>query len=190
MAPHVADTATKLTYEDLVALPEDGLRHEILDGEHVVSPSPSLRHQTIVLNLAHAILPHVRQHRLGRVFIAPLDVLLGKHDVVEPDLLFVSGDRSEILAAANVQGAPDLHVEVLSSWSRRRDEVVKRERYERLGVAEYWVVDPEAETVKVFRRGAGEGFGRPTLLSLHQGESLTSPLLPGLELPLEVVFAE
>ena len=90
---------------------------------------------------------------------------------------------------AVVHGAPDLVVEIASPASRRQDEVLKRGLYERAGVEEYWLVDPEAETVKVFRRGES-GYGRPVLLSAREGDRLESPLLPGLEIPLAAVFAE
>ncbi len=106
-----------------------------------------------------------------------------------PDLLFVRTERFDLFTAANVQGSPDLLVEVLSPSGRKRDEVIKRDRYERTGVAEYWLVDPEAETVKIFRL-EGDRYGRPQLLSLRDSDSLTTPLLPGLEIPLAVVFAD
>ena len=87
------DSGTKLTYDDLANMPDDGLRRELIDGELHVTPSPSIRHQTIVLNLASLILGHVRRHALGRVFVAPLDVLFSQIDVVEPDVLFVGRPR-------------------------------------------------------------------------------------------------
>lgn len=189
MEHSVATTAARLTYEDLLQTPDDGLRHEILDGEHFVSAAPNVRHQVVLANLYRALDAFVRARGLGWVLFAPLDVLLSEHDVVEPDLLFVSAQRSGLLAVANVQGAPDLLIEVLSPSGRKRDEVIKRDRYEKTGVGEYWLVDPEAETVKVFRL-EGERYGRPQLLSLHQGDSLTTPLLPGLVIPLATVFEE
>jgi Uma2 family endonuclease len=194
MASGMATSASKLSYDDFVLFPDDGKRHELIDGEHFVTPSPNLRHQWILQNLNRALDSFVRERGLGRVFFAPLDVLFTFHDVVEPDLMFISTARREVLTAANVQGAPDLVVEVVSPSSRRHDEVRKRDLYERGGVAEYWVVDPEAETVKVFRRGGDEPtsgrFARPVLLTLRDGDTLTSPLLPGFELPLAAVFAE
>jgi Uma2 family endonuclease len=194
MASGMAGSATKLTYEDFVLFPDDGRRHELIDGEHFVTPSPNRRHQTAVSNLTAILVPAVRERGLGRAFVAPFDVVFTRHDVVEPDLLFISAARSAVLTDANVQGAPDLVVEVLSSSSRRQDEVLKRDLYERGGVAEYWIVDPEAETVKVFRRAEGEAgtsrFARPLLLTLRDGDALTTALLPGLEIPLSAVFED
>jgi Uma2 family endonuclease len=189
MAHGMAGQATKLTYEDLTHLPADGKRHEIIDGEHYVTPSPATRHQAIARNLTGLLFSFLRGRHVGTIFHAPYDVVLSPHDVVEPDLLFVSAARLAILTEANAQGAPDLVVEILSPGSRRRDEIVKRDLYERSGVTEYWIVDPEAETVKVFRRDAkGGAFERPELLSQRHGDKLTTPLIAGLEMPLDEVF--
>jgi Uma2 family endonuclease len=188
---HSVATTAKLTYEDFLQFPDDGQRHEILDGEHYVSAAPNVRHQVVLANLFRAFDGFVHSRRLGRLFFAPLDVLLSVHDIVEPDLLYVRADKKALITAANVQGAPDLLIEVLSPSGRKRDEVIKRDRYEKNGVAEYWLVDPEAETVKVFRReGKPARYGRPQLLSLREGDALTTPLLPGLEIPLAVVFED
>lgn len=182
---------TRLTYEDLLRLPEDGLRHELLAGEHVVTPAPSPRHQTVLANLNRILDGFVRERRLGRVYFAPVDILLSDEDVVEPDLLFVGVAHLGIIGERNLRGAPDLLVEVLSPTTRRRDELVKRDRYERNGVPEYWIVDPEAETVKVYRRpAAGEPYGRPLLLAARDGEALESALLPGLRIEVAAIFEE
>ena len=194
MASGMAGSATKLTYEDFVLFPDDGKRHELIDGEHFVTPAPNRRHQAVLVNLIGILLPIVRERRAGHLYFAPFDVVFTRHDVVEPDLLFVSAARSAVLTDENVQGAPDLVVEVLSASSRRQDEILKRDLYERGGVAEYWIVDPEAETVKVFRRPEGEAapsrFARPLLLSLRDGDALATPLLPGLEIPLTAIFED
>jgi Uma2 family endonuclease len=94
----VAHPDTRLTYDDFLLLPDDGKRHEIIDGAHYVTPSPNLRHQDVVLRLTLRIGAYLEAHPgAGRLFIAPLDVVLSHHDVVEPDLLFVAGDQTEIL---------------------------------------------------------------------------------------------
>lgn len=110
--------------------------------------------------------------------------------MVQPDLLFFSTARAAAVTAQNAQGAPDLVVEILSPSSRRLDESTKLELYERAGVAEYWLVDPELETVKLYRREGDRGFAPPRELALERREELTSPLLPGLTLDLAEVFAE
>jgi Uma2 family endonuclease len=177
----------KLTYEDYLLFPEDGNRHEILDGEHFVTAAPNLLHQSIVVELISWIAPFVRRHRLGRLYVAPADVLLGEHDVVQPDLLFVSQARARILTEMNVQGAPDLVIEVLSPSTRRRDEGLKLERYELLGVQEYWMVDPARPAARIYRR-SGERLQTVAELTASASDVLTSPLFPGLEIPLAEIF--
>ncbi len=188
MERHVALGSTKLTYDDLVLFPDDGKRHELVDGEHFMTPAPGTGHQWVAQRLNALLYQFVEANGLGRVYFAPLDVVLTRHDVVEPDLLFVSKQRLGIITAPNIQGAPDLVVEILSPTSRRHDEVRKLALYDRAGVTEYWLVDPEAETVKAFRR-QGAHFGRPELLSARYGDVLRTPLLPGLEIRLTAIFA-
>ncbi len=187
--PRAGATPLKLTYEDYLYLPDDGKRHEIIDGEHYVSPAPKVRHQTILGNLLSILWNFVRQHQLGRVWMAPVDVVLSSTDVVQPDLIFLSAARQHLLTEDNLQGAPDLVVEVLSEATRRKDEVTKRHLYDRFGVAEYWVIDPELETVKVYRR-SGEQLVRHAELSLEAKDRLSSPLFPRLEIRLADLFAQ
>jgi len=178
----------KLTYDDFVLFPDDGLRHELIDGEHYVTPSPNTKHQQIVVKLVIRIFNWLEKHPVGRVFVAPFDVVFTKFDVVEPDVLYMSNERAaEILTDANVQGVPELVIEIGSPGTRRRDETVKRLLYERAGVSEYWVVDPELDVIRLYRRD-GERFARPAELSAEAGDVLTTTLLPGLALELVDVF--
>ncbi len=177
MAPQ---TSIKLTYEDYLAIPDDGRRHEIIDGEYFVSPSPSFKHQLIVARLITWLSNHVDAYALGWVVGSPCDVL-SEHTVLQPDVLFVSKGRASIISGI-IKGAPDLVVEVLSSSNRDYDERVKYQQYEMSGVLEYWIVDPEAESVKVFRR-AGNRFA-PAAVS----DIITTPLLPGFQLSIADLF--
>jgi Uma2 family endonuclease len=185
-----AGPGLKLTYDDFVLFPDDGKRHELIDGEHYVTPSPNTRHQTIVGTLYYLIRAHIETQPIGRVFVAPFDVVFSRFDVVEPDLLYVSNARlAEILTPANVRGAPDLVIEIGSPGTRKRDETIKRRLYERSGVSEYWIVDPELDLVRVYQR-EGEGFGRALELSREAGDVLTTSLLPGLDLPLVRILGD
>lgn len=185
---HPAGSGVKLTYEDFLLFPDDGKRHELIDGEHYVTASPNLKHQEVSGNLHVLLRTWLDEHPIGRVFYAPFDVVFTRFDVVEPDLLYMSNARAtEILTAANVQGVPELVVEIGSPSTRRRDETIKRRLYDRAGVSEYWVVDPELDVIRVYRREA-DGFGRAVELAAEAGDVLTSPLLPGLDLPLSRVF--
>lgn len=177
----------KLTYKDYLLFPDDGKRHEILDGEHFVTAVPYLRHQAVVGELFIWIRSFLGQNRVGRIFFAPVDVLLSEHDVVQPDLLFISNERLAILQKKNVQGAPDLVIEVRSAPTRRRDEGLKLDRYARLDVREYWTVDPSRNVVRVYRR-PGDRLRKAVELTAAAGDRLTTPLMPGLEIPLDEVF--
>ena len=180
----------KLTYDDFLLFPDDGKRHELIDGEHYVTPSPNRKHQAIVWNLAGLIAPYLDSHPIGRAFVAPFDVIFSEFDVVEPDLLFISKARlDDILTTKHVRGAPDLVVEIGSPSTRKRDETIKRKLYERCGVEEYWVIDPDLDTIAVYRR-IDEGYQRTDELSLERNETLTTTLLPGLALPLDRIFKD
>jgi Uma2 family endonuclease len=183
-------SSVKLTYEDYAQLPEDGKRHELIDGEHYVTPTPIWKHQAISGNLFGAIWSYLQEHPVGRIVAAPFDVIFSDFDVVEPDLLFISTSRlAEIETSPWVKGAPDLVVEIGSPATRKRDETIKRRLYERFGVNEYWIVDPELDVIKVLRR-TGERLERVAELSLENSDTLTTPLLPGLDLRLAKVFED
>ena len=183
-------SGVKLTYDDLLLLPDDGLRHELVDGEHYVTASPNVRHQIISGNLYLLVRTWLDSHPIGRVLYAPFDVVFSKFDVVVPDLIYLSHARSEsILTAANAQGAPELVIEIGSPGTRKRDETIKKRLYERAGVDEYWFVDPEIEVVRVYRP-SGTVFGPVIELSLEAGDVLKTPLLPGLDLRLADAFKE
>ncbi|HYO11782.1 MAG TPA: Uma2 family endonuclease [Thermoanaerobaculia bacterium] len=186
MALH--ERSVRLTYDDYVLFPEDGLRHEIIDGEHSVTPAPYPRHQNVVLRFALTLGPFAEANRAGQLFVSPIDVLLSRHDVVQPDLVFVSRDRLHIITERNLQGAPDLVIEVLSEGTRRRDEGLKLATYERFEVGEAWLADPARKTVTVYRLDNGR-YRRIAELSAQAGDLLTTPLLPGLEIDLAAIFA-
>ena len=179
--PHI-----KFTYVDYVNAPEDK-RYELLDGDLVVTPAPGERHQSVSVLLTSRLFQFVTENRLGRVYAAPFDVVLSNTDVVQPDLLFVSNERAHVVTAANVQGAPDLVVEILSPSTAERDLTFKRSLYARHGVREYWIVDTEARTVTVLRLREGEF---EVAGEYGAGETLTSPVLPGFELRVDDMFGD
>jgi len=179
----------RLTYDDYVNFPDDGRRHELIDGEHFVTPAPVSRHQRVSIRLATALHAFVEQRKLGEVFAAPFDVILSRHDVVEPDLLFVSNERRGIVHDW-VRGAPDLAVEILSPSTRRTDEIRKLHLYDHFGVREYWVIDPDIHVVKIYRRAADGTFPRVAELAAADDDVLQTPLLPGLSVKLRELFAQ
>jgi Uma2 family endonuclease len=172
---------TRLTYDDFCLLPEDGKRREIIEGELFVTPSPLTLHQRIVMRLSVYLWQFVDQHQLGEVFAAPFDVVFSDFDVVEPDLLYISNARAGFLTNKNVQGAPDLIVEVLSESTARMDRSVKLKLYGRHGVQEYWIIDPVGPSAEIYRRGEA---GLDLAAKLSAADALMSPLFPGFSLSL------
>ena len=152
----------RYVYEDLLTMPDDGNRYELLEGELVVSPPAKPRHQQVVKNLIVA-LARWEAAKLGRVYAAPLDVVFDRHTVFEPDVLFICAEHLDIVTESNVSGPPDLVVGVLSESTRRIDLGRKLRAYGRNGVDAYWVVDPTEGTVQVLRRD-GQAFVATGLL--------------------------
>ncbi|MCP9446759.1 MAG: Uma2 family endonuclease [Nitrospira sp.] len=179
--------SAKLTYEDYLLFPDDGKRHEVIQGDHFLTPALNTKHQRVLGHVHVALYTYLRHHIIGQVSIAPYDVVLSDEDVVQPDLLFISTARLSIVTDINVRGTPDLIVEILSEATRKKDEVTKRKLYERYGVQEYWLVDPELEMVKVLRL-SGNQYVRAAELSKEAHDVLTTPLLPGFSLPLAEIF--
>lgn len=167
---------------DYRLLPEEK-RYEIIEGELLVRPTPPIRHQMVLVGLLYRLYPAMEGERLGTLLIGPVAVVLEYESVVEPDILFVSTARQEILRSDGaIHGAPDLVVEILSPSTAKRDQVVKRKLYQKYGVREFWIVDPEAQTIEVCALGDG------TSAPFGKGALLTSPLLPNFQVPLDDIF--
>ncbi|MEO0858087.1 MAG: Uma2 family endonuclease [Bacteroidota bacterium] len=180
----------RLTYADLCAMPEDGNRYELIHGALVMSPSPSFRHQHRTGTIYASLLIYAREQDLGTAVIAPMDVVLDEDAaVVQPDVLFIARDRAGIIAEV-IRGVPSLVVEVISPGSRRRDVRTKRALYAQYVVPEYWLVDPEADTVEIYRLPEGATtYERSAALSTDADDVLTTPLLPGWSLGLRALFS-
>src|SRR5205823_4782522 len=176
-------TSTKFSHADLLVMPDDGKRREIVDGELFVTPSPLSGHQLIVSTIASAFL-YLDDHPIGRLFMAPLDVIFGEYDVLEPDLLFILNEHRGIIQDW-VRGAPDLVIEVLSPTTARQDRGPKLKAYARFGVPECWIVDPDQQAVEVYRL-AQQVY--QLAQTLREQESVTSPLLPGFALAVQDIF--
>jgi Uma2 family endonuclease len=187
----VGATKSKIpfTYADYKSLPEAmDRRYELMDGELCLVPAPTTLHQFVSQNIETLLVAHVRAARCGRVLQGPVDVVLGegdKRDVLQPDIVFVSRERPRIVTLAEVAGAPDLVIEILSRGTKTRDRGYKRARYERARVREYWIVDPDRETVDVFRLGP-EGFA--PALHYRRGDELECAVLPGFRVPVDEIF--
>ena len=180
----LVDSKLKLTYEDYEKIPsDDGKRHEIIDGEHIVSPAPETYHQTLSRRIQFQLYRQIEETGLGVVFNAPTDLQLSQVDIVQPDLLVVLTAREEIVGPKKIDGPPDLVVEILSPSSGKNDQVLKKDLYAKRGVPEYWIVDPAAKAVERHLLQAG----RYRLEGKHAGE-VSFGGLPGVTVDLTKVW--
>ena len=179
------DAPAKLTYEDYAKTPE-WERWELIDGVLIMSAAPNLMHQKTQTKLGNPVCTFVTQHQLGEFYFTATDVVLSDTTTLQPDLVFVSNERLHIETSANIQGAPDLVVEILSPSTTRRDWNDKMNLYAKHGVPEYWVVDPVGYMLWQFRLRDGK-----YELNAMFGESdtLTTPTIEGFSLPMSEVFA-
>ena len=178
--------AIKFTYEDYLHLPEEK-RYEIIDGDLSMVPAPSTLHQDISRNIEFILWKFVKENELGVVFDSPCDVVLSEVDIVQPDIIFISRERLNIITEDNIQGAPDLVIEIISKSSEYRDRVIKRKLYSKYGVREYWVVDPGKKEVEVLELKES---GLEKVRVFREDEVLESGLMEGLRVDLKEVFGK
>ena len=173
------------TIADYQTLPE-GAPFELLNGKLHYIPSPFRKHQLVAMNLSAAIHYFVKRHKLGQVLPAPMDVHFDKRNIVQPDLIFVSNERKEILEQY-IKGAPDFLVEILSFGTKTKDLGEKRELYGREGVLEYWVIDPNAETITVFLNNQNELIRQKIY---NSEEVITAHTIRNFSMSVKTIFEE
>lgn len=177
----------KLTAADYRTLPETGPRYQLIDGELIrMTPAPNTRHQVAVTRFVRVLGDFVEEKGLGVVLVSPVDVYLSEHDVVQPDVIFVSNARRDRIAEHGIEGAPDLVIEVLSRSTRGLDLGAKKALYARHGLIELWALDFDREVVDVYR--LQEDPSKPAR-TVSREEALTSELFPGLAIDLRRIFA-
>jgi Uma2 family endonuclease len=162
-------TRVRLTYEDYAALPDDGRRYELHQGELSVTPGPGLSHQATLRNLVVLLHRHVSSRGLGEVFPAPVDCILDNITIVQPDIVFVDTARRSVMTERGIEGPPTLAVEIISPSSTAIDRRRKLQLYAQYAIPFYWIVDPPARTIEAYQlapgvyEGAGELSGITTL---------------------------
>jgi Uma2 family endonuclease len=180
-------TRVRLTYEDYAALPDDGRRYELHEGELSVTPSPGLDHQDVLGNLFVTLRSHVNARRLGKVFVAPVDCILESITVVQPDIVFVETARQSVMSRRGIEGAPTLVVEIISPSSGGIDRRRKLQLYARYAVPYYWIVDPPARTIE------GHQLTQSTyqIVGMLSGTAMTSlPPFPDLVVDSREIWPE
>lgn len=174
----------KYTYEDYVKTSDDK-RYELIDGELLMTPSPVPEHQRILRKIGFMLEKFVTEDNLGELFYAPCDVYFDNENVVQPDILFISKDRLNIIGEKNIQGAPDLIIEIISESSAYRDMVLKKKLYARHGVREYWIVIPEGKEIEAYI--LKDSTYQLSMVYSNE-DTLDSPLLKGLKIGLKEIF--
>ncbi|CCH51512.1 hypothetical protein BN8_00440 [Fibrisoma limi BUZ 3] len=165
----------------------DSHLYELINGELVKRKAPTPQHQRLSIKLSVSIHTHVEQHKLGQVYYAPIDVFLDDHNSPQPDLVFVAADQLSIITKNGIEGVPALVVEIISPTSIIRDRVTKKELYERSGVQEYWLVDPQNQEIEIYTLQDGQYVLLSAASSL-EGE-LKSAVLPGLSIDTKTLFS-
>ncbi|NJM07259.1 Uma2 family endonuclease [Candidatus Gracilibacteria bacterium] len=169
------------TYADYAALPDDGLRYELIEGVLFMAPAPGTAHQGASARLLTYLMTHVEFAGLGRVFAAPIDVELAPETVVQPDVLVILQANRDIIAPSRIIGVPDLIVEIASPSTAGYDRREKQDAYAAAGVREYWIVDPAAQTVELLLLAEGayrsQGVFRGQAIIPSQVASLPVPVV-------------
>ena len=174
------------TYQDYLKLPDDRNRYEIIEGELIMGPAPSLNHQDVSRNLLIKIEAFLKKHNIGKIYHAPCDVVLSDYHVVQPDLIVVLDSNKNILSEKNIQGTPDLIIEILSPDTAYYDLVEKKELYEKFGVKEYWIVDPKKHRIEIFTLEEGNYL----LFQRVEKEGKVKSKILDFEVPLKHIFQE
>ena len=174
----------RLNYDDYCLLPEDK-RYELIDGDLYMTPSPFSTHQRILGRVFNILTLHVEKRKLGEVGLAPWDIILSYEDVVQPDLFFISTSRLKIITEKNVQGAPDLAIEILSKSSLKRDRILKRRLYEKFSIKEYWIIDPDKKNIELVSWVENE-FKTIKIYGLNS--TLESKIVKGFKLKVKSIF--
>jgi Uma2 family endonuclease len=175
-----------LTYDDYCELPNDHNRYEILDGELSVTPTPTTKHQITLGNLHRILSTHVFANSKGRLLLAPTDVILAATTVVQPDLVFVGNDRSQVVSTRGVEGAPTLVVEILSPTTHHNDRVTKAQLYARYQIPHYWLIDPDQRTLEAYELVIDH---YDLAARARDAEVFAPSLFPGLSVQLSDLWA-
>ena len=174
------------TYEDYRELPNDQKIYQVIGGKLLMVPAPSTRHQNVSRNLEFIIWSFVKDHNLGVVYDAPIDVVFSSTDVVQPDIVFIARNRLAIVKEKGIFGAPDWVIEIVSPSTSKIDIKLKKDLYERFGVREYWIVFPEDERVEVYLLEGGNYKLRGVFL---KHDALQVSTIEKLKVNLEEVFS-
>ena len=174
----------KYTYEDYVKLPE-GAPYQLIGGELIMTPAPTPYHQIVSRKIMSLLIQYVEKNNLGEILYSPIDVYFSEEDVFQPDIIFISKERLDIIGETKIKGAPDLVIEILSPATAYYDLGRKYEVYEKNGVKEYWIVHPKRKSIEIYQNESGQF---RLVQSAKETGTINSPFLKGFEINLEKIF--
>jgi Uma2 family endonuclease len=185
MAQQMQDVEKKKwTYQEYFQLGEE-VHCEVIEGELSMTPAPTLDHQDVSINLEMAMLQYVIGKDLGKIFDAPVDVILDENNIVQPDIVFVAKPNLKMLRKKGIVGSPDLVVEIISPSSIQRDRYEKKELYEKFTIAEYWLVDIPNRSIEIMSLDNT----KYSLFSFACGKGkVKSKVLAGLEIEISDII--
>ena len=174
----------KYTYEDYVKLPE-GAPYQLIGGELIMTPAPTPYHQIVSRKIMSLLIQYVEKNNLGEILYSPIDVYFSEEDVFQPDIIFISKERLNIIGETKIKGAPDLIIEILSPATAYYDLGRKYEVYEKNGVKEYWIVHPERKSIEIYQNQEGQF---KLIQMAKEKDTVNSSLFKDFELNLERIF--
>ncbi len=184
------ETVSKTTYADYLKI-DDGKQYEVIEGDLKMVPAPNFKHQGISYNLSDILRAYIKSMNLGVIRYAPIDVVLDKTNVVQPDLVFVSKERASIINEdGGILGVPDLVIEIISKGSKYIDTYKKKDLYEKFGIKEYWLVDPFSQSVEVLILEQNNKYDlfSEAYIEEDANKIIRSKILENLEINVEEVF--
>jgi len=174
----------KYTYEDYVKLPE-GAPYQLIGGELIMTPAPTPYHQIVSRKIMSLLIQYVEKNNLGEILYSPIDVYFSEEDVFQPDIIFISKERLNIIGETKIEGAPDLIIEILSPSTAYYDLGRKYKIYEKSGVREYWIVHPERKSIEIYQNQEGQF---KLIQMAKEKDTVNSSLFKDFELNLEKIF--
>ena len=177
----------RLTVNEYELMPNNGKVLQLIDGDFVMTPAPTLKHQEVSRNIEKYFLDYLDKNPIGKILDAPIDFHIDKYNVVQPDLAYISKARYTVLFEKGIRGAPDIVIEILSPHTKRTDRKLKKKLYYKVGVKEYWIVDIDDECIEVFRKRTDD-YELDNTYRKDNNDILPCTLLKGLEIDLQTVF--
>lgn len=177
----------RLTVDDYLLMPDHGRLLQLIDGDFIMAPSPSLKHQEVTRNIEFEFAKFLEKNPIGKILNAPIDYYVDKYDVVQPDLVYISKEKYRILFEKGIKNTPDLIIEIISKGTENIDKNLKKDLYWRAGVKEYWIVNIEEKSIEVFKINS-EGYKLKKIYRNENKDKIKPDILPGLIINLEKVF--